>query len=113
MRRYRILVAFLSVALLTTVGHALANGPGAAYSGQKVAQISFIDPSLNLVQLSDGMELRALDHRMLGDLKIGEWVTVDFTVWDGQRAYLNRVAPAPPDQIPASVGTTRGQKSRG
>lgn len=113
MRRSKILVALLSLALLAPVGHALAFGPGGAYSGQKVAQITFIDPRLSVIQLSDGMELRAVDQRMLSDLKVGEWVKVDFTYSDGQHVYLNSVAPAPPDEIPASAGTTRGAKSRG
>jgi len=111
MRRYQILVAVLSLALLVPVGHVLARGPGAGYSGQKVAQISFIDPRLAVVQLSDGMELRALDQRMLNDLKVGEWVKVDFTYSDGQHVYLNSVAPAAPDEIPASAGTSRGSSS--
>jgi len=111
MRRYQILVVVLLLALLAPVGHVLARGPGAGYSGQKVAQISFIDPRLSVIQLSDGMELRALDQRMLSDLKVGDWVKVDFTYSDGQHVYLNSVAPAAPDEIPASAGTTRGADS--
>jgi len=111
MRRYQVLAVILSVTLLTTVGHALAFGPGAAHSGQKVAQITFIDPRLSVIQLSDGMELKALDQRMLSDLKVGEWVKIDFTYSDGQHVYLNSVAPAAPDEIPASAGTSRGSSS--
>jgi hypothetical protein len=57
------------------MGHAMADGPSGGYGGVKVA--------LNVIQLSDGMELRAPDQHMLTNLKIGEWVKVDF-VADGR-----------------------------
>jgi len=115
MRRFQILLAVVSLGLVVSVGHALADGPGAGFSGVKVAQVSFVDRALNLVQLSDGMELRAPDQRMLTNLTIGQWVKVDF-VSDGDRVMLNSVAPARPDEIPARAtvpATAGGKPDRG
>lgn len=109
MHRFQVLLAIVSLGLVVSVGHALADGPGAGFSGEKVAQVSFIDLALNLIQLSDGMELRAPDQRMLTNLVVGEWVKVDF-VSDGERVMLNSIAPAPPDEIPAATG---GNANRG
>src|SRR4029450_14123418 len=102
MRRFQILMLAVSLTLIAPVGHALADGPGAGFSGVKVAQVSFIDRALNLIQLSDGMELRAPDQRMLANLAIGEGVKVDF-VSDGEPVMLNSIAPAGPDDIPFSA----------
>jgi len=115
MRRFQILLAVVSLGLVVSVGHALADGPSAGFSGVKVAQVSFVDRALNLVQLSDGMELRAPDQRMLTNLTIGQWVKVDF-VSDGDRVMLNSVAPARPDEIPARAtvpATAGGKPDRG
>lgn len=115
MRRFQVLLAVISLGLVVSIGHALADGPGAGFSGMKVAQVSFIDRALNLIQLSDGMELRAPDQRMLTDLAIGEWVKVDF-VSDGERVMLNSIAPAQLDEIPGSApapATVGGNPSRG
>ncbi|PYN38905.1 MAG: hypothetical protein DME01_00150 [Candidatus Rokuibacteriota bacterium] len=115
MRRFQVLLAVVSLGLVVSVGHALADGPGAGFSGVKVAQVSFVDRALNLVQLSDGMELRAPDQRMLTNLTIGQWVKVDF-VSDGDRVMLNSVAPARPDEIPARAtvpATAGGKPDRG
>jgi len=115
MRRFQVLLAVVSLGLVVSVGHALADGPGAGFSGVKVAQVSFVDRALNLVQLSDGMELRAPDQRMLTNLTIGEWVKVDF-VSDGDRVMLNSVAPVRPDEIPARAtvpATAGGKPDRG
>src|SRR5947209_17817938 len=87
MHRIHVLMAVMSLSLVVSVSHAMADGPSAAHSGMKVAQVSFVDRALNLIQLSDGMELRAPDQHMLAGLKIGEWVKVDF-VADGDRAVL-------------------------
>jgi hypothetical protein len=99
MRRFQVLMVIVSLALIVPVGHVLAFGPGAGYSGVKIAQISFIDRSLSLMQLSDGMELRAPDQRMLTDLRVGDWVKVDFFASDGAHAVINSVRPAQPDEI--------------
>ena len=73
MRRFQVLMAVISLGLVVSVGHAMADGPGAGYGGMKVAQISFIDRALNLIQLSDGMELRApADARESQDWRVGE-----------------------------------------
>ena len=107
MRRFQVLMVVISLGLVVSVGHAMADGPGAGYGGMKVAQISFIDRALNLIQLSDGMELRAPDQRMLANLKIGEWVKVDF-VSDGDRYFINSIVPARADEILGSVPTALG-----
>jgi hypothetical protein len=107
MRRFPVLGAIMLLGLVASVGLALADGPGAGYSGEKIAQVRFIDRALSLIQLSDGMELRAPDQRMLDNLTIGEWVKVDY-VSDGARVVLNSVTPARPDEVPglapAAVG---------
>ena len=98
MRRFQTLMLAVSLTLTAPVGHALADGPGAGYSGVKIAQVSYIDRALNLIQLSDGMELKAADPRVLAGLKVGEWVTVDFSS-DGARNVVNSVRPARPDEV--------------
>ncbi len=107
MLRYQVLVAVMSLSLVGAVGPALADGPGAGYGGEKVAQISFVDRALSLVQLSDGMELRAPDQRMLANLKIGDWVKVDF-VSDGGRVMINSIEAAQPGEIPGPTPTAIG-----
>ena len=112
MLRLQVLSAVIWLALVAPVGYALADGPGAGYSGEKVAQVSFIDRKLNLIHLSDGMELRAPDQHMLDGLAVGEWVRVDF-VSNGDRIVLNSIVPARPDEIPASApASTPGSPSR-
>jgi hypothetical protein len=108
MRKARVLMAVIALGLAVSVGHALADGPGAGYSGAKVAQIKFLDPKLNLVQLSDGMELRAPDRNMLTNLKVGEWVKVDFVADGGGRAVINEIEAAQPDEIPGPTPTAIG-----
>lgn len=111
MVRLQVLLAVILLALVVPVGYALADGPSAGYGGEKVAQISFIDRKLNLIHLSDGMELRAPDQHMLDGLRVGEWVRADF-VSDGERVVLNSIVPARPDEIPTSVpASTRGNPS--
>src|SRR5207245_6364676 len=99
MHRIHVLMAVMSLSLVVSVSHAMADGPSAVHSGLKVAQVSFIDRALNLIQLSDGMELRAPDQHMLANLKIGEWVKVDF-VEDGDRTLINSIEAAQADEIP-------------
>ena len=107
MRKARVLMAIIALGLAVSVSQALADGPSAGFSGVKVAQIKFLDPKLNLVQLSDGMELRAPDRNMLVNLKVGEWVKVDF-VSDGQRAVINEIESARPDEILGPTPTALG-----
>jgi len=111
MRKARVLMAVIALGLAVSVGHALADGPGAGFSGAKVAQIKFLDPKLNLVQLSDGMELRAPDRNMLTNLKVGEWVKVDFVSDGGERAVINEIEAAQPDEIPGPTPTAIGGNS--
>ena len=105
MRRFQVLLTVMSLVvslgLVASAGRALATGPGAGSSGIKVAQVHFVDPQLRILQLSDGMELKAPDPRMLANLKIGEWVKVDY-VTDDDRTVLNSIAPARPDEIPSA-----------
>ena len=107
MHRIHVLMAVMSLSLVVSVGHAMADGPSAVHSGLKVAQVSFIDRALNLIQLSDGMELRAPDQHMLAGLTIGEWVRVDF-VADGDRAVINSIEAAQADEIPGPTPTAIG-----
>lgn len=107
MHRFQVLLAVVLLGLVVSAAPALADGPSAGSSGIKVAPVSFIDPELNILQLSDGTELKVYDPRMLADLRIGEWVKVDY-VSDGERTVLNSIAPAPADQIPASAARQRG-----
>ena len=83
--------------------------PGAGYSGVKIAQVSFIDRALNVIQLSDGMELRAPDQRMLADLTIGEWVKVDYAS-DGARVMINSVRPPDLTRFPGSPPRERHRR---
>lgn len=99
MRRARVLVAVIALGLAVSVGHALADGPSAGFSGIKVAQIKFLDPRLNIVQLSDGIELHAPGRNMLANLKVGEWVKVDY-VSNGERVMINEIEAAQPNEIP-------------
>jgi hypothetical protein len=119
MRRFQVLLTVMalvtSLGLVASAGRALATGPGAGSSGIKIAQVHFVDPKLGILQLSDGMELRAPDQRMLTNLKIGEWVKVDY-VTDFDRTTLNSVVPARPDEIPAAYpapATPGGSPNRG
>jgi len=101
MRRLQVLLTVMAFGLLVSASHALADGPGAGSSGIKVAQVHFVDPQLRIIQLSDGMELKAPDGRMLTDFKVGEWVKVDY-VTDDDRTVLNSIVPARPDEIPSA-----------
>ena len=94
MRRFQILMLAVSLTLIAPVGHALADGPGAGYSGVKIAQVSFIDRALNLIQLSDGMELKAPDRadaRRSQGRRVGEG---RFLL--GRRAQCSQQRPARP-----------------
>src|SRR5262245_14220526 len=102
MFRLQVLSVVILLVLVVPVGYALADGPGAGYGGEKMAQVSFIDRKASLIHLADGTELRAPNQHMLDGLTVGEWVVVDF-VSDGDRTVLNTIAPARPDQIPTSV----------
>lgn len=114
MRRFQVLLALVVLGLVASVGSALADGPSAGSSGIKVAQVSFVDPKLNILQLSDGTELKVYDQRLLTNLKIGEWVKVDY-VTDGERTVLNSIGPAPAGEIPAPAARakTGGTRDRG
>ena len=107
MRKARVLMAIIALGLAVSVGHALADGPSAGFSGAKVGQIRFLDPARGIVQLSDGMELRAPSGQMLADLRVGQWVKVDF-VSDGERVVINEIEAAQPNEIPGPPPTALG-----
>ena len=98
MRRFQVLLTVMAFGLFVPASHALADGPSAGSSGIKIAQVHFVDPQLKIIQLSDGMELKAPDGRMLANFKIGEWVKVDY-VTDDDRTVLNSIVPARADEI--------------
>jgi len=102
-----------AVTLTLALGLALVAGPafaqhGNSDAGEKIAQIRYINRAQNLIELNDGMELYTTDARMLDGLKEGETVKVDFWT-NGERAYLNSIEEAKPDDSPgASVRTDPG-----
>jgi hypothetical protein len=100
MRRFQIFMAVMLLPLVVSAGSALAFGPDAGNSGSKVARIAFIDRAQNLIQLSDGMELRAVSPQMLDNLAVGQRVKVDYSS-DGDRVTLNSITPARPDEVSA------------
>ncbi|HEY7541111.1 MAG TPA: hypothetical protein VIF11_13270 [Methylomirabilota bacterium] len=103
MRRFQIFMAVMSLAVVASAGCALAFGPDAGNSGSKVARIAFIDRAQNLIQLSDGMELRASSPRMLDNLTVGQWVKVDYSS-DGDRVTANNITPARPEVSAVAPG---------
>ena len=107
MRRFQIFVAVMLLAVVVSAGSALAFGPDSGNSGTKVARITFIDRAQNLIQLSDGMELRTPYPKMLDNLTVGQWVKVDYSS-DGDRVTLNSITPARPDEISAVSPVTLG-----
>ena len=107
MRRFQIFMAIMSLVVVVSAGSALAFGPDSGNSGSKVARIAFIDRAQNLIQLSDGMELRAASPKMLDNLTVGQWVKVDYSS-DGDRVTLNSIAAARPDEISAVSPATLG-----
>jgi len=114
MRRFQVLLTVMAFGLFVPASHALADGPSAGSSGIKIAQVHFVDPQLKIIQLSDGMELKAPDERMLANFKIGEWVKVDY-VTDDDRTVLNSIVPARADEIPSAspAPATAGSPNRG
>ena len=96
----RLATVMLSVALGLVlgagVGVARADGPGAAYAGEEIGTIRFLDRALNLVVLAGGDEFYATDQRMLSNLTVGELVKVDFT-HDSDRSIINFIEPATAD----------------
>jgi hypothetical protein len=87
------------------VGFARADGPGAAYAGEEIGAIRFIDRAQNLVVLNDGDQFYATDARMLNNLTEGELVKVDFT-HDNERSIINFIEPATADSTDGVVPDT-------
>lgn len=95
----------LGLVLGAGVGLARADGPGAAYAGEEIGTIRFIDRAQNLVVLTDGDQFYATDARMLNNLTEGELVKVDFT-HDNERSIINFIEPATADSTDGVVPDT-------
>jgi len=107
MEKHRAVALTLALGLALVAGPALA-GPSTQYAGEKIGTIRYINRAQNLVELNDGMQFYTTDRRMLDGLKEGEVVKVDFS-YNGDRAYLNSIAPPTADDNPgASIGTEGG-----
>jgi len=95
----------VGVAVTYAPGVARADGPGSAYGGEEIGTIRYINRVQNLIILTDGNEFRAMDARMLQNLREGEVVKVDFT-HDGERSIINSIEPADDDSSPGASPTT-------
>ena len=95
----------LGLVLGAGVGLARADGPGAAYAGEEIGTIRFLDRAQNLVVLTDGDQFYATDARMLNNLTEGELVKVDFT-HDNERSIINFIEPATADSTDGVVPDT-------
>jgi hypothetical protein len=104
MGRYRTLLLTTTLGLALVAGVARAQD-GGSYAGEEIGTIRFIDRALNLVVLTDGNEFRATDPRMLGNLKEGDLVKVDFT-HDNDRSIINSIEPADADSSSGASPTT-------
>ena len=106
--RYPVLLATMALGVAMSFGHAVAGGPDSGYGAREVGTVRFIDRAANLIQLSDGTELRTTDARMLQNIKEGMRVQVDF-IHGGERNELNSIAPVAADaQAGADVSPTAG-----
>src|SRR5215475_6638610 len=107
MDKYRALTLTVGMGLALVAGPALAEH-GSQYAGQEIGTIRYINRAQNLVALDDGKWFYTTDQRMLDGLREGEVVKVDFWT-NGERAYLNSIAPPAAGDYPgASVGTQGG-----
>ena len=106
MKKHRAVALTLTLGVALVAGPALA-GPGTQYAGQEIGKIRYIDRAQNLVQLDDGMQLYATDQKMLDGLREGELVKVDFS-FNGERAYLNSIAPPTADDNASTGVSTQG-----
>ena len=108
MDRYRT-GAFTVVLGLALLGSAASvHARAQEYAGQEVGKIRYINRQQNLIVLDNGDEFRTTDQNVLQPLREGELVKVDFWT-NGERAYLNSIAPPAADDYPgASVGTQGG-----
>ena len=95
----------LGLVLGAGVGLARADGPGAAYAGEEIGTIRFLDRAQNLVVLNDGDQFYATDARMLNNLTEGELVKVDFT-HENERSIINFIEPATADSTDGVVPDT-------
>jgi hypothetical protein len=104
MERHRAVTLTLALGLALVAGPALA-GPGTQYAGEEIGKIRYINRTQNLVVLNDGMEFHATDSKMLDGLREGELVKVDFS-YNGERAFLNSIEAASPDDTTGASPAT-------
>ena len=95
MKRYQVALATMAL-VVASAGSVLADGPGAEYGAEKMSTVRFIDPRLNLVQLTSGLELRTTDSRLLKDIHEGMQVKVGYTA-NGDRNMINSIEPVADD----------------
>jgi len=113
MRSHSTLMLATTLGLALVAGVARADGPGAAYAGEEIGTIRYINRVQNLIVLTDGNEFRATDPRMLSDLHEGQLVKVDFTN-DGDRSIINFIEPADADSSDGAIpGTEPGPHEHG
>jgi hypothetical protein len=103
----RTLILTTALGLTLVAGAARADGPGAAYGGEEIGTVRFVDRAQNLVELTNGDEFYAHDARMLQGVWEGELVKVDFT-HDGDRATLNAIEPADENSTLGPMPVTEG-----
>jgi hypothetical protein len=107
MEKHRALTLTFALGLTLIAGPAAAEH-GNQYAGQEIGKIRYINRTQNLVALEDGRWFYTTDQRMLDGLREGEVVKVDFWT-NGERAYLNSIAPSTPEDYPgAGIGTGVG-----
>ena len=106
MEKNRAVTLTLMLGMALVAGPALA-GPGTQYAGEEIGKIRYIDRAQNLVELDDGMQLYATNQRMLDGLREGDTVKVDFS-FNGDRAYLNSIAPPTADDSTGTSVSTQG-----
>jgi hypothetical protein len=98
----------IALGLALGAGTARADGPGAAYGGEEIGTIRYLNRAQSVVILTDGNEFHAPDPAMLNDLQEGEVVRVDFT-HDYERGIINSIEPANVDmEAGASPSTEPG-----
>ena len=111
MDRYRT-GAFTIVLGLALLGSAATvHARAQEYAGQAVGTIRYINRQQNVIILENGDEFRTTDQRVLQSLREGELVKVDFWT-NGERAYLNSIAPPAAEDLSGTGVSTQGGVSQ-